>query len=55
MLSDSEIEERLRGAGVPDQAARALVRDANNKGGLDNITVVLLTVDDDEGSDTGED
>jgi len=55
MLSDAEIEERLRGTDAPEQACRDLVRDANNKGGLDNITVVLLTVEEDGESDAGED
>jgi protein phosphatase len=47
MLSDPEIEERLRSGQAPDQICRQLVRDANHKGGLDNVTVVLLQVEED--------
>ncbi|HVS01668.1 MAG TPA: Stp1/IreP family PP2C-type Ser/Thr phosphatase [Thermoanaerobaculia bacterium] len=51
MLSDDEIAQRLEEDGSPDETCRNLVRDANAKGGLDNITVVLVQVDqeDEEG------
>ena len=45
MLSDNEIEEHLKAGGPPDQICRSLVRDANARGGLDNITVVLVTAE----------
>jgi protein phosphatase len=45
MLSDAEIEERLKSGGPPDQVCRSLVRDANARGGLDNITVVLVSAE----------
>ena len=48
MLSDSEVEAILRGAGSLAEGAEALVRAANQSGGKDNITVVLFRVADDE-------
>ena len=45
MLSDPEIERRLREGGSLEEACRSLVHDANAKGGLDNITVVLARVE----------
>ncbi len=45
MLDDREIEERLKAGGPLEDACRALVRDANARGGLDNITVVLMAVE----------
>ena len=51
MLSDAEIEERLKSGAPPDQICRALVRDANARGGLDNITVVLVTAEEIAGDD----
>lgn len=46
MLSDREIEERLHSGESLEDACRQLVQDANTKGGLDNITVVLVQVED---------
>jgi protein phosphatase len=51
MLSDAEIEERLKSGAPPDQICRSLVRDANARGGLDNITVVLVTAEEVAGDD----
>ncbi len=45
MLSDEEIGERLQASQPADQICRSLVKDANSRGGLDNITVVLLSVE----------
>jgi protein phosphatase len=45
MLSDTEIEERLKSGAPPDQICRSLVRDANARGGLDNVTVVLVSAE----------
>ncbi|MDX1632004.1 MAG: Stp1/IreP family PP2C-type Ser/Thr phosphatase [Thermoanaerobaculia bacterium] len=44
MLSDEEIQERLEDEHPMDVTCRHLVQDANAKGGLDNITVVLVEV-----------
>lgn len=48
MLSDQEIERRLLEPVSVEEVCRNLVRDANAKGGLDNITVVLIQVESDE-------
>jgi protein phosphatase len=45
MLSDDEIRERVNMDLPLEDVCRTLVRDANAKGGLDNITVLLLAVD----------
>jgi len=48
MLSDDEIERRLAEPHPLEEVCRNLVREANSKGGLDNITVVLIQIDRDE-------
>jgi len=46
MLSDQEISERLLDEEMTlDERCRQLVADANEKGGLDNVTVVLVEVE----------
>ncbi len=47
MLRDEEIQDRLSdGTGQSlEETCHRLVRDANERGGLDNITVVLLAVE----------
>lgn len=44
MISDADIARIVRGAHDGDQACRALVDEANKRGGKDNITVVALHV-----------
>ena len=44
MLSDDEMIEVLEQAANGDDAVRALVDEANNAGGLDNTTVILIDV-----------
>ncbi len=52
MLSDAEILERLRAPGRLEELCARLVRDANARGGFDNISVVLLRIEQDgEGDD----
>ena len=51
MLNDHEILERLAGATPLEERAHDLVREANTKGGLDNITVLLAEVSDDDEED----
>ena len=51
MLADDEIQRRLLESLPIEEICRNLVRDANAKGGLDNITVVLVHVDSDEDSE----
>ena len=47
MLRDEEIGDRLRQVGEKsvEEVCSGLVRDANDRGGLDNVTVVLLAVE----------
>ena len=45
MISNSEIVGTLIGPGTPDEKSRELVNLANNRGGLDNITVALVHVE----------
>jgi len=43
MLTDDEIESQLTSGGSLDDRCRRLVDLANNRGGVDNITVILLS------------
>ena len=53
MVSEEEVAEIL-GAGAPaEEAARRLVERANEAGGVDNTTVVVIDIEDDEGPDDG--
>jgi len=47
MVSEEEIKEMLQGIADPSEAAERLVRRANEAGGVDNITVVVLDFSDD--------
>jgi len=42
MLLDNEIEEALRTYAAPHEACDSLIRMANEKGGIDNITVIVM-------------
>jgi PPM family protein phosphatase len=46
MISETQVAEILREAGGLEQAGRALIAAANRAGGRDNITVVLLRLED---------
>jgi serine/threonine protein phosphatase PrpC len=46
MLNDREILERVRSAEKLEDVCGRLVRDANSRGGYDNVSVVLVRVDD---------
>lgn len=48
MLSDAEILDQLRSEASLDALCRGLVRAANRRGGLDNVTVVLARVGSEE-------
>jgi serine/threonine protein phosphatase PrpC len=53
MLSDVDIRERLASGRSLQEICRSLVNDANSRGGLDNVTVVLLAIEEnDENGDT---
>lgn len=45
MVSDEEVAAMLGQHRVPEQACRALVDEANQRGGVDNITVVVARLD----------
>lgn len=51
MLSDADIRERLGSGRSLHEICRSLVNEANARGGLDNVTVVLLSVEDDAEED----
>ncbi len=44
LLSDQEMQELIRSSAKMEEAAKALVEAANEKGGFDNITAVLLEI-----------
>jgi protein phosphatase len=44
MLTDAEIKRRLAGSKALDEICRSLIADANQHGGVDNITVILARV-----------
>jgi serine/threonine protein phosphatase PrpC len=50
MLTEGQIKAILEAAESPQEAADRLVRTANRAGGVDNITVVVLGVEDADGS-----
>jgi protein phosphatase len=53
MLSDADIRDRLASGKDLHEICRGLVNDSNARGGIDNVTVVLVRIDDeDEGDDT---
>ena len=56
MVSDSEMEALLRGAGSLEDAAASLIKAANQSGGKDNITVVLFRLgEEDEAEGVADD
>jgi len=44
MISDDQILERMRSAASPEAACRALIDAANEAGGKDNVTVIVVNV-----------
>jgi protein phosphatase len=55
MLSDSDIRDRLASGRSLHEICRTLITDSNARGGIDNVTVVLLSIEEDEGEeDEGE-
>jgi PPM family protein phosphatase len=45
MLSDADIRDRLASGRSLNEICRTLVNDANARGGIDNVTVVLLAIE----------
>jgi serine/threonine protein phosphatase PrpC len=54
MLSDSDIRDRLATGRDLHEICRTLINDANARGGIDNVTVVLLAAEEDEALDEGD-
>ena len=54
MLSDSDIRDRLASGRSLHEICRTLINDANARGGIDNVTVVLLAAEEDTGSQDGD-
>jgi len=53
MLSDGEICDRMASGRSLHEICRSLVNEANARGGLDNVTVVLLSVEEVEDDEDG--
>ena len=51
MVRDAQIEDLLKSSATPEIAAESLVKAANDHGGKDNITVIVVRVDDPAKSD----
>ncbi|HYO12703.1 MAG TPA: Stp1/IreP family PP2C-type Ser/Thr phosphatase [Thermoanaerobaculia bacterium] len=54
MLSDTDIGERLSSGRSLHEICRTLVSDSNARGGIDNITVVLLAIEEGEEDEDDE-
>src|SRR5436305_14082012 len=50
MLSDTDIRDRLASGRGLHEICRTLINDSNARGGVDNITVVLLAIEEEAGS-----
>ena len=53
MVTEEQIKAILESTPGPDEAAHRLIRAANRAGGIDNITVIVLDVHDDDGAGRG--
>jgi protein phosphatase len=53
MLEDEQLLEILRSDGTPQTWVDRMVAEANRRGGLDNITAIVIRIDSVD-SDTGE-
>lgn len=49
MLSDADIRDRLGAGATLHETCRRLVNDSNARGGIDNVTVVVLTIEEEAG------
>jgi serine/threonine protein phosphatase PrpC len=54
MLSDTDIRDRLAVDQSLHEICRALINDSNTRGGIDNVTVVLLSIEEDSAGEDGE-
>jgi serine/threonine protein phosphatase PrpC len=55
MLSDADIRDRLASGRSLHEICRTLINDSNARGGIDNVTVVLLAIEEDGGDVVEED
>jgi PPM family protein phosphatase len=53
MIDDEELHQILLSGAEPEALATALIDEANRRGGLDNITVIVVRVDDVRGGGAG--
>ena len=53
MLSDADIRDRLGSGRSLHEICRTLINDSNARGGIDNVTVVLLAIEGEEESSRG--
>jgi len=54
MLEDSDLQTIIEQNSEPQQMVDALINEANRRGGLDNITVIILRIDSVSGRTSGE-
>ena len=54
MLEDHDLQAALETNATPQQVVDMLIDEANRRGGLDNITVIILRVDSVQGRTSGE-
>ena len=54
MLEDQQLATIMSGEENPETCVNKMIADANRRGGLDNITAIVVRVDDVEAQNTGE-
>lgn len=54
MIDDDELHQILKNANTPQDVVGELINEANRRGGLDNITAIVVRIDGFESNDTGE-
>jgi protein phosphatase len=54
MLEDPDLQAELERHSEPQQVVDAMIAEANRRGGLDNITVIILRIDAVQGRTSGE-
>jgi protein phosphatase len=54
MLEDGDLQHALERHPEPNDVVEALIQEANRRGGLDNITVIIVRIDSVQGRTSGE-
>jgi protein phosphatase len=54
MIDDDELHGMLKSSKTPQEMVGDLINEANRRGGLDNITAIVVRIDALERNDTGE-